>query len=118
MLNTEPKYLNTEPPAPNTEPAGLITEPHILLQELPSVLRIKIENLSTRENDVNKLKDIIYELCSFKPYSTKQIAAILNRNENYLYRTYINPMRIESCLQYTIPDMPNHPDQAYTAHWC
>lgn len=125
LLNTEPKTLsteppapNTEPPAPNTEPDGLITEPHILLQELPSVLRIKIENLSTRENDINKLKDIIYELCSFKPYSTKQIAAILNRNENYLYRTYINPMRIESRLQYTIPDMPNHPDQAYTAHWC
>lgn len=114
-LSTEPTDLNTEPADLNTEPNVLTTEPQVLIQELPSVLREKIENLGIRENDGNKLREIIYELCSFKSYSGKQIAAILSRNENYLYRNYINPMRIDGKLQYTIPDMPNHPDQAYTA---
>jgi ATP-dependent DNA helicase RecG len=112
-LNTEPLELNTEPLELNTEPLGLNTEPQVLIQELPSVLREKIQALGSRENDSNKIKDIIFELCQFKEYSGKQIAVILNRNENYVYRNYINPMREEGRLHYTIPDMPNHPDQAY-----
>lgn len=112
-LNTEPLELNTEPLELNTEPLGLNTEPQVLIQELPSVLREKIQALGSRENDSNKIKDIIFELCQFKEYSGKQIAVILNRNENYVYRNYINPMREEGRLLYTIPDMPNHPDQAY-----
>lgn len=105
--------LTTEPIDLTTEPIGLTTEPQLLKQELPSELREKIDALGSRENDSNKIKSIIYELCELKEYSSKQIAVILNRNENYVYRNYINPMREEGRLQYTIPDMPNHPDQAY-----
>jgi ATP-dependent DNA helicase RecG len=112
-LTTEPIDLTTEPINLTTEPIGLTTEPQLLKQELPSELREKIDALGSRENDSNKIKSIIYELCELKEYSSKQIAVILNRNENYVYRNYINPMREEGRLQYTIPDMPNHPDQAY-----
>jgi ATP-dependent DNA helicase RecG len=112
-LKTEPLELNTEPLELNTEPLALNTEPQVLIQELPSVLRDKIVALGIRENDSNKIKNIIFELCQFKEYSGKQIALILNRNENYVFRNYINPMREEGRLQYAIPDMPNHPDQAY-----
>jgi ATP-dependent DNA helicase RecG len=112
-LTTEPIDLTTEPINLTTEPINLTTEPQLLKQELPSELREKIDALGSRENDSNKIKSIIYELCELKEYSSKQIAVILNRNENYVYRNYINPMREEGRLQYTIPDMPNHPDQAY-----
>ena len=70
-------------------------------------------NTKGKKNNSNKVKDIIFELCQFKEYSGKQIAVILSRNENYVYRNYINPMREERRLHYTIPDMPNHPNQAY-----
>ena len=99
MLNTEPDLLNTEPQS--------------LTQELPSVLSEQIEKLGIRENDPNKIKDVIYELCKHKSYSAKQVALILSRNENYVYRNYIIPMKEEGKLQHTIIDMPNHPDQAY-----
>ena len=99
MLNTEPDLLNTKPQS--------------LTQELPSVLSEQIEKLGIRENDPNKIKDVIYELCKHKSYSAKQVALILSRNENYVYRNYIIPMKEEGKLQHTIIDMPNHPDQAY-----
>lgn len=97
----------------NTEPNSLNTEPQSLTQELPSKIREQIDKLGVRENDPNKIKNVIYELCKHKSYSVKQIALILNRNENYVYRNYIIPMKEDGKLQHTIIDMPNHPDQAY-----
>jgi ATP-dependent DNA helicase RecG len=113
ILNTEPDLLNTEPNSTNTEPLSLNTEPHSLLQELPSVLREQLEQLKVRENDPNKIKDVIYELCKYRSYSAKQLAALLNRKENTVFRSYLTPLREEGKLKYTFPDMPNHPDQAY-----
>ena len=106
-------HLTTEPDTLTTEPVNLTTEPQALLQELPYDLREKIEQLGVRENDSSKIENIIYELCKTNSYSTKQIATILDRNENYIFRNYTNPMREKGMLQYTIPDMPNHPQQAY-----
>jgi hypothetical protein len=54
-----------------------------------------------------KIKYITYKLCSFKRYSAKQIALILNRNENYIYSNYILPMKDEGRLQHTIYCMFN-----------
>ncbi|WP_035649322.1 ATP-binding protein [Flavobacterium sp. ASV13] len=115
VLNTDDDVPNTEPNDLNTEANDLTTEPYDLTQELPSDIREQISNLGVRENDQNKIKDIVYKICSFKSYSAKQIALILNRNENYIYRNYILPMKDEGRLQHTIIDMPNHPDQAYKA---
>ena len=107
------EHHTTEPDTLTTEPDALTTEPQALLQELPYDLREKIEQLGVRENDSSKIENIIYELCKTNSYSTKQIANILDRNENYIFRNYTNPMREKGMLQYTIPDMPNHPQQAY-----
>ena len=112
-LNTEPNPLNTEPSSTNTEPISLNTEPNSLLQELPSVLREKIEQLRVRENDPTKIKNVVYEICKHKSYSAKQLAALLSRKENTVFRNYLTPLREEGKLKYTIQDMPNHPDQAY-----
>ncbi|HBK84221.1 MAG TPA: AAA family ATPase [Flavobacterium sp.] len=112
-LNTHGNELNTYGDEFNTYGEMLNTEPQSLKQELPSELREKIDSLGERENDSNKIKNIIYELCSLKSYTLKQIALILNRKENYTLRNYVVPMREEGKLQYTIPDMPKHPDQAY-----
>ena len=39
----------------------------------------------------------------------------LHRGDKYLLFNFKKPMREEGILVYTIPEMPNHPDQTYTA---
>lgn len=112
-LNTEANRLNTYGNDLNTDGDDLNTDGNDLLKELPKELRLEIENLGEREKNTDKIKTLIYNVCLHKSYSVRQIASILNRKENTVFRNYINPMREEGKLQYTIPDMPKHPDQAY-----
>lgn len=112
-LNTEAKLLNTYGDDLNTYGDDLNTDGNDLLKALPKELRLEIENLGEREKNTDKIKTLIYDLCLHKSYSVRQIASLLNRKENTVFRNYINPMREEGKLQYTIPDMPKHPEQAY-----
>ena len=61
----------------------------------------------------DEIKDLIYEICKNKSCSVKELSILLNRKENTVFRNYIVPLKEEGKLVYTIPDMPNHPDQAY-----
>lgn len=112
-LNTEANLLNTYGDDLNTDGNNLNTDGNDLLKALPKELRLEIENLGEREKNTDKIKTLIYDLCLHKSYSVRQIASLLNRKENTVFRNYINPMREEGKLQYTIPDMPKHPEQAY-----
>jgi ATP-dependent DNA helicase RecG len=112
-LNTEANLLNTYGNNLNTDDNNLNTDGNDLLKELPKALRLEIENLGEREKNTDKIKTLIYDLCLHKSYSIRQLASLLNRKENTVFRNYINPMREEGKLQYTIPDMPKHPEQAY-----
>ena len=71
--------------------------------------------MGQRETDIEKIKELIYELCSNRSFSVKELSIILNRKENTVLRNYIIPLKEDGKLQYTIPDMPKHPDQAYKA---
>lgn len=55
---------------------------------------------------------LILDLCQWQPLTLRQLSLIIRRNEKYLFQ-YITPLKTEGKLEYTIPDMPNHPDQAY-----
>ncbi|MCL2646826.1 MAG: hypothetical protein FWD61_07445 [Phycisphaerales bacterium] len=44
-----------------------------------------------------------------------QLSLLLGRQREPLVRDYLKPMIDAGQLTYTIPDMPNHPDQTYTA---
>lgn len=112
-LNTEANLLNTYGDNLNTDGNNLNTDGNDLLKALPKKLRLEIENLGEREKNTDKIKTLIYDLCLHKSYSVRQIASLLNRKENTVFRNYINPMREEGKLQYNIPDMPKHPEQAY-----
>lgn len=112
-LNTEANLLNTYGDDLNTYGDDLNTDGNDLLKALPKELRLEIENLGEREKNTDKIKILIYDLCLHKSYSVRQIASLLNRKENTVFRNYINPMREEGKLQYTISDMPKHPEQAY-----
>ncbi|MRX46407.1 ATP-binding protein [Pedobacter puniceum] len=97
----------------NTQPNTLNTEPQSLLHEFPDHLQSEIAQITVREKDINKIKNLIYKICKHRSCSVREIAALIKRKENTVLRNYIIPMKEDNKLQYTIPDMPNHPDQAY-----
>ncbi|TXF78837.1 ATP-binding protein [Chryseobacterium sp.] len=77
-------------------------------------LKLKIAGLGQRINDNEKLKSIIMEICTGQYFKSTEIARILLKREDYLKRKFLKPMIENGELEYQYPEMPNHPNQAYT----
>ena len=86
-----------------------------LLQDVPEEIKALIESLGRRSADKIKIKEIIIKLCKWKSLQSTEIASILSKSEKYVLREFITPLRIDKKIEYTIPDMVNHPNQAYKA---
>jgi len=84
------------------------------LQALPANLLEEIKGLGQRSPPGNVQK-IIAELCAVRAFTVDELAAILNRNKGWIFRSYISPMIRDGILEYTEPDNPHHPNQAYRA---
>jgi len=84
-----------------------------LLSTLPLELKQLIESLGKRTNDKEKITDVILQLCAHKPMKSKTIAQVLGKTEKYILREFLKPLMDEKKLNHTIPDMINHPNQAY-----
>ena len=61
----------------------------------------------------DQTREIIRDLCAWKPFRAKDLAELLGRGEKYLLRKHLSPMIDAKELEYTFPDMVNHPQQAY-----
>ena len=72
-----------------------------------------IEKIGRRANNPETINNIILRLCKWKPLKKEEISLILNRDDKHIYRQHIKPLFEKKLLIFTIPDMPNHPDQAY-----
>lgn len=83
------------------------------LEKIPEYLKGVVDNLGKRVSD-SEMRTTILALCSWTPLTIKNLSKILNRNEKYLYE-FIVPLKDEGKLAYTIPETPNHKDQAYVA---
>lgn len=115
-LITDGKSLNTDVNYPNNlevivEPSENVKEE--LLKNLPEHIRIRIKDLKKREKDIEKVKEIINDICYNQASSLREIALLLERDENYVSRTYVKPMMLENKIELTIPEMPQHPNQKY-----
>jgi ATP-dependent DNA helicase RecG len=99
-----------------TDDWGLITErlrqlPKNL-QKIPPELLVKVGSLG-RNSKKNKVQEVIFNLCSWRPLRAEELARILARNQLYLIRNYLSPMISDKTLEYTIPEEPHHMRQAY-----
>jgi len=83
-----------------------------LPDQLPEELADKIKDLGKRNKEKEKMNTIILSLCDWKPLTIKQLAIFIKRNEKYMLG-FVTPLRESGQLAYTIPDMPNHREQAY-----
>ncbi len=120
-LNTEALKINTEVGNLTTEPIDLSTEAKkdnteekkFREYQISDDLKEKILSLKTRERDPEKIKVIIEELCKDAPLKLTDLSVILQKDENWISRTYIKPLIDEERLIYTYPTMVNHPNQSY-----
>jgi ATP-dependent DNA helicase RecG len=93
---------------------GLTPQLDGLTPQLPIELQNKLEQLGQRVNSKDDTTDIILELCEWKALTLSQLSYLMKRkHKKYLKNTYLTPLRKEGKLEYTIPEMPNHPKQAY-----
>ena len=98
------------------EPGGESRDPDITLtaEGLPEHLRQAIAGLSKRPKEED-LRGMIRAICDWRTLTSAQLANFLNRRQDPLVRDHLKPMVATGQLRYTIPEMPNHPNQAYAA---
>jgi ATP-dependent DNA helicase RecG len=92
------------------EEGGSIRE---LSNQLPAEISDRLDTLGKRTSDKEGLRELIILLCKWKPLSIKQLCELTKRSRKHLSHHYIKPLLNSGILEYTIPDMPNHPNQTY-----
>ncbi len=85
-----------------------------LINQLPQQLQEMIGQLGKRTGNKEAVEEVIIALCARKEMKISELSAVLGRSDKYLLREFISPLREEGKLMYTKPEMPNHPEQAYT----
>lgn len=112
---SEPVQELTEPAQDLSAPPEDLSAPvnQALVHQLPPELLKMVQNLPVRSSDPAIIQEVILQLCAWKPLKSAEIVGILGRSEKYLLRNFITPLRESGKLEYTHPEMPNHPQQAY-----
>lgn len=82
------------------------------LKRPPADLILSIKALGQRGKP-EEVRTIILQLCAWRPLKSKDIAILLNRTPTYLVEKYLSPMIDDGLLEYTIPEVPFHANQAY-----
>lgn len=104
--------LSGNPDSLSGNPGSLSGNPGTLSNQLPALIKNQLKQIGKRTRDKEKLNLIILELCRWKELTLKELAALIQRNEKYLAQS-VTKLKESGQLAYTIPEMPNHPDQAY-----
>ena len=89
------------------------TDKEAYLDQMPEELGESVRELGQRVRDREKLRDLVLALCQWQDLSSRELAIILERKQGYLLNQYLNPLITSGCLEYTIPESPNDPTQAY-----
>ncbi|WP_165954488.1 ATP-binding protein [Sphingomonas sp. AAP5] len=86
------------------------------VEDLPLKMRTRVRTASMMARlEEPFARDVIYEICRWRPMTAAELADLLNKNRDYLSSRYVGPMVADGSLKYTIAEMPKHPDQRYMA---
>ena len=106
---TAAKGLPTQlKPLPTQVSKGLPTQ----LDGFSPNLLAEIQALGLRSPPF-EVQSVIVHLCSVRPFTADELALILKRNKKWVKSSYLTPLIRDGILEYTFPDYPNHPNQAY-----
>jgi hypothetical protein len=84
-----------------------------LPDQLPQHIKDLLQTVGRRTAEKEKMSELLIEICKWKPSTLKELSQIVQRNEKYLLENFVTPLRENGSLEYTFPDMPNHPEQGY-----
>ena len=96
----------------SSNPDGLSSNP--LWVSLPPQLQAQVAGLGQRASP-DRLRETLIALCRHRPWQAVELGVLFGRNPTYLGTQYLRPLVHAGVLAYTMPDMPNHPHQAYRA---
>lgn len=98
---------------PEDNPHHPLPESPLPAVDIPEVIRQRIIHAGAKPR-LDVVRSLIRDLCSIRPFSADEICGLLGRKDSKeLVRLHLTPMRESGELSYTIPEMPNHPDQRY-----
>ena len=78
---------------------------------LPKELANRVHSLKRRVHAPAVLENLVYDLCEWFPLTRDEIGQLIGRRDQYV-RKLLSTM-VGKYLDYTIPDMVRHPNQAY-----
>lgn len=104
--------LSGNPPALSGNLRPLSGNLHQLLQALPENLQNDLKSLKKRVSQPI-LSHLVKSLCRQRAFTADELATLLGKNRKYVLGRLLAPLRHQGFLNLTIPDQPNHPDQAY-----
>lgn len=101
--------------AANINPQTSGAKKQNLVQESVALSTNNLENLLhfPKKATSHQIYTAILALCQQQPFAIESLAGILQRNPDYLRKTYINVMINEGLLSHVYDKTPNHPEQAY-----
>jgi ATP-dependent DNA helicase RecG len=79
---------------------------------IPATLQAKLDQLGKRAKP-SAIQAAILELCVGRELRTFEIASLLHRSAKNVQLRYIKPLIEQGILEYTHPENPAHPQQAY-----
>lgn len=112
-LDQQSLELAREPSEPGQQ-SSEINSQDIAVDTLLQSVAPEIALLGARPQ-THRVRTIIRRLCTLRPLRAIEIASLLGRTQGYVQQQYLRPMLRDGVLEYTIPDRPVHPKQAYRA---
>lgn len=113
-LSTPPLEISTPHPIVTTPVEEAVEAVQVIENnELSQEILDRISQLKKREHDHEKVRNIILDICSIRPFMAIEIARYFGKGEDYIKRRYLSAMISQKSLVYLHPEMINHPEQAY-----
>jgi ATP-dependent DNA helicase RecG len=111
----EGETLSRQSPILNQDSSTLNAE-QLTLELFPTNKKESLENRLAKigkRNEPEEIKNLILELCKIQPYSSGQLASLLNRERKYLLHKHLKPLIDQGVLEYTNAEKRNDPHQTY-----
>ncbi|WP_267421733.1 ATP-binding protein [Methylobacterium sp. GC_Met_2] len=87
-----------------------------LLKDMPLFLRTAVRNAQFKRRLVPEEGRLLIEaLCQWRPLSLSEIADLIGKTPTHVSQKYLTPMVASQVLEYSFPEMPQHPEQKYKA---
>jgi ATP-dependent DNA helicase RecG len=103
--------ISAQTPGISTQTPGVIGLPD-RFPPLSSELIDSLKKIGKRAA-IKEVQSVILQLCSLAPLRLPELVDILRRDADHIRKRYLVKMLEQGELEYTFPDAPNHPQQAY-----